>query len=97
MEVFDNQVAQMTVAFAHRIITVGHCKNFKKCKSLETVTKQVGLNINEEETKYIYFTRQQRRNRIEQNVTVDAYNVESVKYLGAIITSDNGENSQNSK
>ncbi|CAG9830357.1 unnamed protein product [Diabrotica balteata] len=40
----------------------------------------------------MYINRQKRRDRIGQNVTIDPYNfkrVESFKYLGATITTDN--------
>lgn len=45
---------------------------------LESAAKEVGLRINEIKTNYMATIRTERRDRIEQNVTMDQYNFETV-------------------
>lgn len=71
----------------NNVITVKEIFN-----KIETETRKMGLIVNEEKTKYMCINRQNRRDRIGQNVTIDTFNFERVerfKYLGATITTDN--------
>ncbi|CAG9832981.1 unnamed protein product [Diabrotica balteata] len=59
--------------------------------SFEEAALDIGLKINEDKTKYMVVSKQERR-RIRQNITINDHNFEVVKefkYLGATITNDN--------
>ncbi|CAG9832810.1 unnamed protein product [Diabrotica balteata] len=59
--------------------------------SFEEAALNIGLKINEDKTKYMVVSQQERR-RIRQNITINDHNFELVKefkYLGTTITNDN--------
>ncbi|CAG9835780.1 unnamed protein product [Diabrotica balteata] len=59
--------------------------------SFEEAALNIGLKINEDKTKYMAVSKQERR-RIRQNITINDHNFEVVKefkYLGPTITNDN--------
>ncbi|CAG9830616.1 unnamed protein product [Diabrotica balteata] len=59
--------------------------------SFEEAALNIGLKINEDKTKHMVVSKQERR-RIWQNITINDHNFEVVKefkYLGATITNDN--------
>lgn len=56
----------------------------------ENATKEVGLKMNEDRTKFLLQTRKQKI-RLGQNVTFDRYNFEVVKFMYSEVNTNNGE------
>ena len=76
IKICTNQGSQMILAFANDIDGVGVKAS---CLKIDKECKKMGLNINEEKTKYMHITRQPTRDRIGQNITMYTYNFECVK------------------
>uniref|UniRef100_A0AAR5PYV5 Reverse transcriptase domain-containing protein n=1 Tax=Dendroctonus ponderosae TaxID=77166 RepID=A0AAR5PYV5_DENPD len=93
-ELLSTEGPKLILAYADDIDLIGNTilrvkEIFNK---IEGTTSEMGLMINEENTKYMCVNRLGRRDRIGQNVSINTYNFERVerfKYLGATITVDN--------
>lgn len=93
-ELLSIQGPKLLLAYADDIDLIGDSILSTKdiFNKVERATREVGLKINEEKTKYMCINKTTRRDRIGQNVTINNYNFERVqrfKYLGAVITDDN--------
>lgn len=92
--VFQNNGPNLLLAFADDVDIIGNSRlNVKNTFSnFEEHAGNMGLKINEEKTKYMYSTRNNRiRDRVGQNITIDDYNFERVKkfkYLGTTLSED---------
>lgn len=94
VEMYTQRGPQLILAFADDIDIVGTStiKVKEQFTRLEKESQKMGLKINEEKTKYMHIARQAGRDRVGQNVTMGEFNFERVnsfKYLGAILTSEN--------
>lgn len=86
-----------TMAYADDVALIG--RSFISVKeafiALESAAKRMGLLINEAKTKYLCTSKRYPTPR--QNITIDTYNIETVKefiYLGTVIQADSGETTE---
>lgn len=93
--IFRREGPNLLLAFADDVDLIGNSrlKMRETFIRFENEAEKMGLQINENKTKYMYTSRRvQNRDRIGQNITIGNHNFERVKefkYLGTTITEDN--------
>jgi hypothetical protein len=82
------------LAFADDVVIIGRIdKCFKESTQLDEGAQQLGLEIKNDKTKYMINTRNKDIGRIERLEMESGKNIDRVqqfKYLGRVVTEDNG-------